>query len=113
MGSAETESNPPEGRDMHCLLELFSGLPSFLASALSHEHGDARGNLALSRSHTGVFGCHLVYVFLNSRATCLAASSGPSDDRRMMWGGGGRRERVKDERRCTVPCRAATGRDGR
>lgn len=80
---------PPEGRDMYCLLELFSGLPSFLASALSHEHGDARGNLALSRSHTGVFGCHLVYVFLNSRATCLAASSGPSDDRRMRCGGGG------------------------
>lgn len=84
---------------MYCLLELFSGLPSFLASALSHEHGDARGNLTLSRSHTGVFGCHLVYVFLNSRATCLAASSGPSDDRRMRCGGG---EEGKGEGRGTL-----------
>ena len=64
--------------------------PPFLSSSLFHEHTHKTflcSSLSHTHTHTQLFGCHLSYVILNSRATCFTASS-----ERVMTGGwdGGR-----------------------
>lgn len=57
--------------------------PPFLSSSLFHEHTHKTFLCSsLSHTHTQLFGYHLSYVILNSRATCFTASS-----ERVMTGG--------------------------
>lgn len=82
-GSTEMISRKQKTSERTCaVFVIFPCWVTPFLSALFHHERRCKKSPSVSLSHTEVFGCHLFYVILNSRATCFMASSG-----RVMTGG--------------------------